>query len=416
MPGFRFALDASWAPGITVAELLTHTSAMVDWLDVAASETDDAALAEHFEGGWFSEHGYLMAPAGAMYNYSNPSFMVAGLVIETMSGEPYRQYMAEHVYAPLGMARTLFLPADVLGDGDYAWGLTNDAWTAAPTGAPMVVGPDSYDNGWARPCAYAFSSVLDEAAFLRFLRDGDRALLGDGLRQAMQSPQESTETVLDVESYGYGLFVDRGVFLDAGASFYDIVRVMHPGALPGYSSDFELFPGLDFGFITLANGDGAYFNRSLEVALETLADLPAPTTPPDLATHPASYGAYVGEYFDPFLVGTIVVSAQGEQLRIALPALDQAGIPYDPVLVPVTPNNFYQSIAGFVSLVTFILDGQGQARYYRTHELVGRRIALHGTGEHPLPRLGPDVLLRRLRATPPEPREALRLSTSRHSR
>jgi CubicO group peptidase (beta-lactamase class C family) len=415
-PGFRFALDASWAPAITVEHLLTHTAAMPDWLDVASSETDDAALAEHFEGGWFTEHGYVMAPAGAMYDYSNPSFMVAGLVIESVTGEPYRQYMSGHVYGPLGMARTLFLPSEVLADGDFAWGLTNDAWTPAPTGASMVVGPDSYDNGWGRPCAYAFSSVLDEAKLLRFLRDGDPALLDDELRQTMQSPHVSTETMLDLESYGYGLFVDRGVFLDSGARFYDVVRVMHPGALPGYSSDFELFPGLDFGFITLANGDGAYFHHSLEVALATLTELPAPTAPPDLSTLPASYGAYVGEYFDPFLVGRIVVSQQGEELHLALPVLDYVGMPYDPVLHPVAPNNFYQNIDGFVSLVTFILDGQGQGRYYRTHDLVGRRVVVQSREAEPWPRLGPAELLRRLRAAPPEPREALRLSTPRQSR
>ena len=402
VPDFRFAFGPSWAQGIAVEDLLTHTSAMVDWLDVDSPQTGDDALSEHFTGGWFTQHGYVMAPAGAVFNYSNPNFMVAGLVIERTTGQPYRQYMSEQVYAPLGMTRTFFLPAEVLADGDYAWGRTDDAWTPNPSGQPMVVGPDSYDNGWGRPCAYAFSSVLDEAQFLLFLRNGAPNVLGDELRQAMQAPHESTETLLDLETYGYGLFVDRGVFLDGGASFYDVVRITHHGALPGYSSDFEFFPGLDFGFITLASSDGAYFDRSLGVALETLCDLPEPAVPPDLSPSPSSYGAYLGEYFDPFSVGRILVTQQGDELRFDMPALDHANVPYDPVLYPVAPNNFYENIAGIVGLVTFVLDGHGQARYYRTHGFVGRRVLPEDSAEQPQPRRSPEQLLRQLRAAQDE--------------
>ena len=50
--------------------------------------------------------GYLLAPPGRMYNYSNLSFVVAGLLIERASGTFCRSYMSKQVFEPLGMGRT----------------------------------------------------------------------------------------------------------------------------------------------------------------------------------------------------------------------------------------------------------------------------------------------------------------------
>jgi len=54
------------------------------------------------------------------------------------------------------------------------------------------VAPDSYDNAWARPAGYAFSSVVDYAKFVQFLYSGNASVLADSERLAMQSPQVST--------------------------------------------------------------------------------------------------------------------------------------------------------------------------------------------------------------------------------
>jgi hypothetical protein len=311
------------------------------------------------------------------------------------------------------MTRTFLRPEEALADGDLAW-----------SGGPLPYFGTCVDDCWLGPPAGAFSSVLDEARFLGFLREGNWDVLSDPYRQTMQRPKVDTRLLGDLISYGYALFTHRGFFLDDGLTFYDLVAITHAGSLggPSYSSDFWYCPALDFGFITLSSGANAYFRRSLEVALETLCVLPPPASPPHLQVDPSSFGAYQGTYFDPFGVGTIVVTALGDELGVSLPDLDQAGVAYDPVLLPVCVDNFQLVVNDVVVPVTFIWDELGVAGYFRTRYFVAHRVepalaAASPTGARrraalpaearTLARRQPrdriDRVLRQMAASPPEP-------------
>jgi CubicO group peptidase (beta-lactamase class C family) len=373
-PAFHFDLDASWAPSIQTGQLLTHESAMKD--DYSSCDANSLAgyLAQVYPA-----TGYLQAPPGAMYNYTNPGFSLAGLVLENASGQPYVDYVSQHVLAPLGMSRTFFDPADVLADGDFAW-----PSESAPDLSCYVA-----DNGGEPYGGTLFSSVFDQARFMRFLRDGNADVLDDAWRTTMQQPQVSTRLVLDDYSYGYGLFVSDGFFLGAGFShkqgdaYYGVRSIEHAGFViePTYSTGFYFFPELDFGFVWLASGDCCTYTSfwsSLAVALQTLAPLPEPTTPPDLTMGPEAFGAYEGEYFDPFFMGSIQVTKVGHELHVSLPDADQAGITYDPVLVPGMPDNFTFTWSGYADTLTFIFDGPSQATYVRSRSFVGTRVSGFG--------------------------------------
>ncbi len=65
---------------------------------------------------------------------------------------------------------------------------TPDGLSTNADGSPWDVAPDSYDCGWFRPAGFGFTSVLDYAKFVQFLYRGDRAVLSDESRAAMQSP------------------------------------------------------------------------------------------------------------------------------------------------------------------------------------------------------------------------------------
>lgn len=401
LPDFTFARDPTWASSITVAHLLTHASGIVDYIEVDG-DREDSALADYLNGG-FGEVAYLMAPAGRMYNYTNPGYMLAGLVTETVSGTSYRTYLTEHVLAPLGMTRTFFLPAEVIADGDYATAATVD-WE---TGGRMLVAPDTYDNAWARPAGYAYSSVLDLARFVRFLRDGDPAVLGDAERAAMQSPQIDTEMFLDLVHYGYGLMVSEGGFYGPRAGdFYDLRVVQHDGAMPGFSAELYYVPELDVGFVTLANADGAYFYRSFATLLHTVADLPSPVAAPDLTMSSAELESFVGDYRDPFNVGDIRVSLAAGRLTVSMPELEAWGVPYDERLTAASPRNFILDLQGWPHQVTFILDDEGEVEYLRTRYFVAERIAADAPPEPRLPSPPPGLarMLRTLRQLPSPPR------------
>jgi CubicO group peptidase (beta-lactamase class C family) len=371
LPDFSFQYDSTWAPSITVRHLLTHSSGIMDYAEVGADpefQSDDGLSL--FFNNVFGTFAYLMAPAGRMYNYSNPGFMLAGLITETVSGTYYREYLEKEVFIPFGMHRTYFLVDKVLEDGDYAFGKTIH-WE---TGLPFVVGPDSYDNPWARPAGYALTSVLDLAKFIDFLRKHKKSVVSDNLRMAMQEPQINTEEMLDLRNYGYALFVIEGGFYGPGPDdFYDIRLVGHNGAIPGYSAIMHYLPELDFAIIFLANTDNAYFNNSFIVALHTICTLPPPTEPPDLSMDPDTYDIYAGSYFDPFDVGYIFVNHVEDRLEVQIPFFDDLPIPYESELIPIAPNNFLLLIQGYPLRITFILDGEGKGEYLRTRPFVAKR-------------------------------------------
>jgi len=398
LPGFVFTSDATDTSEITVEHLLTHSSGIVDYLTVDATAAyRDATALQDYTYEVFADLGHVMAPPGRMFNYTNPGFIFAGLLIEQASGEFYGSYLRDHVLLPLGMERTWFAPSDVLADGDYATGeLKGDTWAAMfPS---RRVGPDAYDNPWGWPAGFAFSSVLDLGEFVRFLRDGEPTVLAEELWADMQSPRVNTHWTADIGFYGYGLILQQGFFV--GADFYDLELISHNGALPGFSSEIVYVPGCDLGFVTLANTDGAYFRDSLEVAVESLCDLPVPVTAPGLAADPADHPDFVGTYHEPQYFGDLIITQDGTELRVEIPALSPTA--YDPVLLPVS-KDVYLVFAGYYYDLTFIRDAGGQAEYLRNRGFVARRVPA-GAPPSPPPR-SPDPrsdLARRLRHAPPQ--------------
>jgi CubicO group peptidase (beta-lactamase class C family) len=368
VPAFHFTQDDTWAPTVTLRHLLTHASGMYDYLEVDAppAEQGDDALSA-FVDGRFADLGYLMAPAGSFYNYSNPNFYLAGLTTEAVTGTSYRQYVHDHVLAPLGMSRTFFLPSEVLADGDYAVG------SSSYPGVDREVAPDSYENPWGRLAGYAFSSVLDLAKFATMLLQGNDEVLPAAQRQAMMSAQVSTRELLELSHYGYGLFLLDGAYLGSPDEFYSLGLVRHGGDIPGFAADVELVPSLDFAFVAVAAADGVHLTQSYVTALHTLTELPAPEAPPDVSFPTSAFAAYEGVYPDPFLVGDMTIAVSGSNLTIDIPSSATLGFSYQPVLQPIVPDNFVLTIEGTPLLVTFIPDEEGASRYLRTRILVGVR-------------------------------------------
>jgi CubicO group peptidase (beta-lactamase class C family) len=371
LPGFAFAQDPSWAPSITVRHLLTHASGMVDYAvaEVPPDQQLDSAL-ESYLYGEFAEIAYLMAPAGRMWNYSNPNFYVAGLVAEKERGEPYRSLMRERLFAPLGMDRTFFLPSEALEDGDFAFAASRNM-----AGNPIVVAPDDYDNAWARPAGFAFSSVLDLAKLVAFIDRGDESVLPAAEWEALASPQIDTKNFFDLEHYGYGLIVSDGAFFGGPNEFRRLRIITHGGAIQGHSAEIWWLPSLDLGLVTLASTDGAYFRDALITAIRTLVTLPPADPPPVFTPDPSVYAEkYAGTYRDDFNVGTVVVSTSAASLLVSMPDLDRFGVPYEPELVHFGPDNFLLSVQGFNLPLTFILDDDGRAEFLRTRPFVAKRV------------------------------------------
>ncbi len=402
VPDFEFVLDASWADSILVEDSLLHSSGMYDHL-ACDGYYDDEDLAWFFDE-FYGDNLFLMNPPGLFWNYSNPNYSLAGRLIEVATGDFYDVAMDERLFTPLGMDRTFFVPDDILADGDYAVGDAYD-WTGV-TNNRLLAGPDSYDNVWGRPAGFASSSVEDMAEFVLFLLEGDGAVLGDSWRQAMQSPQIDVQLYLDLLAYGYGLMTYEGFWL--GNDWYDVPMVTHDGAMPGFSSEVTYLPEQGFGLIILSNTDGAYYGGALSTALATLVDLPAPVTGPDATVDPDTFASFVGTYADPYNVGDILITEQGGVVTIEMPLLDQYQLSYDTTLIPTSPDNFYFTVAGNPASVTFIRDGDGEVRFFRTRYFVGEKGAARSGDSPPF---DPVRFQRQMRAARHAPRHLPRFDT-----
>jgi CubicO group peptidase (beta-lactamase class C family) len=90
---------------VTVRNLLTHSSGMPAWRPLYKEATTPAeALALVYSAPLDTLPGVRMV-------YSDLGAILLGQIVETVSGEKLDRYLANHVYGPLKMTSTGFLPA-----------------------------------------------------------------------------------------------------------------------------------------------------------------------------------------------------------------------------------------------------------------------------------------------------------------
>lgn len=114
LPRFRIA-DAELTETLTVRDLLCHRQGLdstpIVMLDAYTGEINEDRFYHFLE---------RVVPARRVA-YSNLHFTLAGRVIEAVSGATWRDYLAEHVFAPAGMTRTTGYADRMYADPDVAW-------------------------------------------------------------------------------------------------------------------------------------------------------------------------------------------------------------------------------------------------------------------------------------------------------
>ncbi|MEA4884040.1 MAG: serine hydrolase domain-containing protein [Clostridia bacterium] len=98
LPWFRTA-DPVASTSITTRHLLNHTSGLSE-LGYNRVLRRDATLEQGVRD---LQHARLTAPVGTTFQYFNPNYAILALIIETVSGQSYADYVTEHIFRPLGM-------------------------------------------------------------------------------------------------------------------------------------------------------------------------------------------------------------------------------------------------------------------------------------------------------------------------
>lgn len=201
---------------ITIRNILSHTSGMAFSSPLENPTLDIHPLAERVKS--YAKMPLQFQP-DSKYQYSNAGINTAGRIIEVISGTSYEDFMQKHLFDPLGMKDTTFLP-----DAAQIARLAK-SYKANPAGTDLeetTVGQLKYPlNDRSRqpmPAGGLFSTAAETARFCQMLINGGsfqgKRILSQPAVSQMTSRQ--TPAALPV-SYGLGLSIDGDGYGHGGA-------------------------------------------------------------------------------------------------------------------------------------------------------------------------------------------------------
>jgi D-alanyl-D-alanine carboxypeptidase len=263
--GHRLRLSdsiARWLPGlvphgrgITLRELLQHTSGIFDYFN-------DPGFVQAFKAdptrAWRPRALVRIAvahpplfPPGTSFAYSNTDYVLLGLVIEKATGQPLARQLRDRIFTPSGLRHTSLPFANVIPPKPYAHGyLLNQPGATGPVDITQV----SPSISWA--AGGLLSTAPDLSRFYTALLTG--RLLPPRLLHQMLT------TVPIGPGTGYGLGI-ISLQTPCGTAWG------HNGFFPGYLSNAFTTRGSGRQVIVLINADGntltAQQNADLAAAL-----------------------------------------------------------------------------------------------------------------------------------------------------
>ena len=101
-----FQIAPAFGKPITLRNLMTHTGGFEEEIrDILLTDPKKATPLREF---LMENQPRRIFPPGEVPAYSNYGVGLAGYVVQRVSGEPFEQYVAEHIFQPLGMKHSSF--------------------------------------------------------------------------------------------------------------------------------------------------------------------------------------------------------------------------------------------------------------------------------------------------------------------
>jgi CubicO group peptidase (beta-lactamase class C family) len=215
LPWFRVA-DPSASAVITIRQLLNQTSGLSTYTGRSALVGSETETLEQAVRNLRTEA--LVSPAGTSYNYSNANYMVLGLLLQTISQEPYGDYIEQHIFRPLEMSHS-FTSQDQARRADLATGYRY--WFGWP------VAFDAPDLAAALPAGGLISTAEDMTHYLAMylgggMYNGRTLLSAAGIAQMERPPAQTAGTY-------YGMGWATGTVGGVNVIWHSGVLVPHGG-------------------------------------------------------------------------------------------------------------------------------------------------------------------------------------------
>jgi CubicO group peptidase (beta-lactamase class C family) len=222
---------------ITIHHLLTHTSGISDWIRPWGSESERPSNSYELVESLTDRAPTFMPGEG--FRYSRNGYLVLGHIIERVSGQSYQEFLAERVFAPLGMEDTGY------GNEGISVG-----YTFSGQKAPVA------DLLYQYSASGLYSSVEDLYRWVDALEE-ELLISKDSLDLMFSGVAKTPSMHFPDTKYGYGWFVGEVVQRPA---------FLHGGSAPGFTSMLLHFPDDRVTLIVLRNR-GADMYDGLEVDL-----------------------------------------------------------------------------------------------------------------------------------------------------
>ncbi|MBZ5655865.1 MAG: beta-lactamase family protein [Acidobacteriia bacterium] len=241
-PGFP-----AYGKAITVRQMLTHTSGLIDYEDVMAKQSAgiaDEKIPQIHDAGVLDllkqQTSTRFAP-GTRWEYSNSGYVLLAMVVAKRSGMSFGDFLRERIFTPAAMMHTLVYEKGKNEVAHRAYGHTLDA------------------GAWRQTDQSSTSATLGDGGVYTSLDDlekWDRALAEHTLLSAKEMEPALTSATeangaplrkLDgslAPLYGFGWFLD---------SYRGHRRYWHYGETVGFRTAIERFPNDKLTVIVLAN-------------------------------------------------------------------------------------------------------------------------------------------------------------------
>ncbi|HDK7167804.1 TPA: beta-lactamase family protein [Clostridium botulinum] len=189
---------------------------------------------------------------GEQYNYGTVNYDVLGLVIESVSGQSYEDYMKKQVFQPLGLHQTYVYKEDAQATGQLAQGYRSSFFMTTPYDAPDYAGN--------KPAGYIISCAKDMGRWMG-IQMGIVHDIPEIFQEIIEKSHHGDMSVPDV----------NGMFYAAGWSVNSQQTIIeHSGGNPNFATEVEILPKERIAICLLTNG--ANTNRNLVLKIKEILD------------------------------------------------------------------------------------------------------------------------------------------------
>ena len=222
---------------VTVKELLTHSSGIIDHYDHTnttgmkhAHNSDVYNAVKDLDSTYFTP--------GTQFRYSNTAYCLLALIIEKLSGLSYNAYMKENIFEPAGMRNTIIWNEDAVINNEvtgYEWDSTSHIFKTSGANEHLFFSTEG-DGG-------VYTSINDYIQWFKALQSGKV------FSKKTVGKARSLQFIISKEKrsgYGFGWFIDEN---------NSPVKVYHSGSNGGFRTYSFTIPSKNYAVVIFSNRD-----------------------------------------------------------------------------------------------------------------------------------------------------------------